>query len=143
MSSREEHLSELYVIMSQKSNIKCFFKKAQDIDPDPVVDLTRDVTVKENTPKKRKADVLSDDAASPSPKKKTVSLATFQSWKYDCIGFRSEVVGGGERVVEIWCKVCAKYTPSSEKHGMAAKAANSMITGNSTVQKHTVNIYTF
>ena len=39
MSSREEHLLELYVIMSQKSNIKCFFKKAQDIDPDPVVDL--------------------------------------------------------------------------------------------------------
>ena len=61
-----------------------------------MVDLTGNVTSKENTPTKRKADVLSDDGTSPSLKKKTVSLATFQSWKYDCIG---EMIGGGERVM--------------------------------------------
>ena len=37
------------------------------------------------------------------------------------------MIGGGERVVEVW----------QDKHG------NSMITENSTVQKHTVKIYTF
>ena len=68
-----------------------FFKKAKDNDRGPgyVVDLTGEVTSKENTPTKRKANVLSDDGASPSPKKKTVSVSTFLSWKYDCIGYRS------------------------------------------------------
>ena len=108
-------------------NIAKFFKKGEG----DVVDLTR-------TPeKKRKADQLDTDT-SPSPKKKFVSLATFKSWKYECIGYKSEKIDGMERVCEVWCKVCAKYTPS-EKHGTAARNANSMISGNTNVQKHTVN----
>ena len=70
--------------MSQNSGKK--FKKANDPGPDPVVDLTGNVTSKENTPTKKKDNVLSDDGSSPSPKKKTISLAIFQFWKYDCIG---------------------------------------------------------
>ena len=94
--------------MSQSSNIKGFFKKAKDNGPGPgsMADLTGEVTSKKNTPTNRKDDVVSDDGASPSPKKKTVPVATILSWKYDCIGYRSEVVGGRERVVKIWCKVC-------------------------------------
>ena len=81
-----------------------------------MVDLTGNVTSKENTSTKRKADLLSDDGGSPSPKKKTVSLATFQPWKYNCIGYRSEVISGEERVVEVWCKICAKYGNGQKIH---------------------------
>ena len=75
--------SSMSLAMSERAGIQSFFKKAPC--PDHVVDLTADTTLIDKTPKKRKAEaILSDDAASPSPKKKTVSLATFQSWKYDC-----------------------------------------------------------
>ena len=106
-------------------NIVKFFKNGEG----NVVDLTR-------TPeKKRKAEQLDTDT---SPKKKIVSLATFKSWKYECIGYKSEKIDGMERVCEVWCNVCAKYTPS-EKHGTAARNANSIIYGNTNVHKHTVN----
>ena len=70
--------------MSQSS--RNFFQESKYPGPESVVDLTGNVTSKENTPTKKKADVLSDYGASPLPKKKTVSLAIFQSWKYGCIG---------------------------------------------------------
>ena len=43
------------------------------------------------------------------------------------------------QVKEIWCKICAKYQPSSETRGVAIKASQSMTTGCTTVAKHTVD----
>ena len=70
-------------------------------------------------------------------------LSTFLSCgKENAIGYKTKAVIEKEAIVEIWCKVCAKYKSKlrSSVKGAAIQSLKTLICGMNNVTKHQVRV---